>query len=87
VTNEQLTALLAERLLGWRVGPDRFQMGNRSWRPRGSFQPTKYMQDAFAVLLAAKPIDFRLSGGHGKPFRLSLRVANAAVTQSTRNRP
>ena len=83
MTNTQLTVLLAERVLGRQVRPDRFQLGNRSWRPRASFQPTRRIQDAFTVLLAAKPDDFKLSGGQRKPFVLTLRAANAVVRAST----
>ena len=47
MTGKQLTATLAERVMGWRVGPDRFQIGNRGWIPRGRFRPTERLQDAF----------------------------------------
>jgi hypothetical protein len=33
MTSEQLTAVLAGRVMGWGVGPDRFLMGNRGWMP------------------------------------------------------
>ena len=41
VTNDQLAAILAERVMGWSVGPDRFMMGDRRWQPRWRFQPGK----------------------------------------------
>ena len=54
-TPDRLTELLAERLLGWRVTPDRFLTGNRGWRPRWRFQPLEHFADAAMVLEAAAP--------------------------------
>jgi hypothetical protein len=53
VTNDQLTAIMAERILGWPVGPERFIMGNRQWITRGHFQPVDRVQDAFRLLQKA----------------------------------
>lgn len=39
MTDDQLTGILAERVMGWTVGPDRFSRGNREWMPRWKFQP------------------------------------------------
>ena len=50
-----LTALLVERLLGWRVTPDRFLLGARQWKPRHYFQPLKRPGDAFRLLQAGCP--------------------------------
>jgi hypothetical protein len=50
-----LTALLVERLLGWRVTSDRFLLGARQWKPRHYFQPLKRSGDAFRLLQAACP--------------------------------
>jgi hypothetical protein len=52
VTNEQLTAILAERILGWSVAPERFLLGNRQWITRLRFQPLNRIQDAFRLLQA-----------------------------------
>ena len=49
-TVEQLTALLAEHLLGWTPAPDRFLLPNRRWMPRWRFQPFKSLSDAFQLL-------------------------------------
>lgn len=65
ITPEQLNAALAHRVFGWRVGPDRFQLPNRGWIPRGRFRPAELMQDAFKPLLAAHPDEYRLIGGKG----------------------
>jgi hypothetical protein len=53
VTNDQLTAILAERILGWRVGPERFILASRQWITRAHFQPSDRIQDAFRLLKEA----------------------------------
>jgi hypothetical protein len=53
MTPERLTEILAEHIMGWSVGPDRFTMGGRRWLPRWRFQPTARQADAFRLLEAA----------------------------------
>jgi hypothetical protein len=62
LTNEHLSALLAERLLGWRAGPDRYIMADRQWLKRERFRPTKRLDAAFRLLIAARPLDYKLEG-------------------------
>jgi hypothetical protein len=50
MTAEQLTAILAERVMGWRVAPDRFMTAGRGWLPRWRFQPFAKLDDAFRLL-------------------------------------
>jgi hypothetical protein len=50
VTADLLTAILAERLLGWRATPDRFLLGNRRWMPRWRFRPFRRLEDALQLL-------------------------------------
>jgi hypothetical protein len=57
MTGERLTAILAQRVMGWRVAPDRFLMGNRRWSPRWRFQPTERVKDAYRLLERAAPQD------------------------------
>ena len=47
---DQLTAILAERVMGWSACPDRFLTGNRGWIRRGRFQPLVRIEDAFQLL-------------------------------------
>lgn len=63
MTAARLTALLAERVFGWRSGPDRFLAPNRSWTPRDQFRPTERVHDAFKLLLAAGPAEYSMGGG------------------------
>jgi hypothetical protein len=62
MTNDQLMAILAQRVMGWRVCPDRFLTGDRQWLPRHKFQPTKKLDNAFQLLSAAQPVEYRLGG-------------------------
>jgi len=73
MTGERLTAILAEKVMGWSVGPDRFLMGNRRWQPRWRFQPTENLDDAFRVLEKAAPQEYAM-GDHGKGFYVRVRV-------------
>ena len=50
ITAEQLTAILARRVLGWGVAPDRFLKGGRRWSPRWHFQPLERMEHALQLL-------------------------------------
>ena len=62
MSNDQLTTVLAERVMGWTVGPDRFMMGNRGWMPRWRFQPADKLDDAFRLLQAATPQAYTICG-------------------------
>jgi hypothetical protein len=50
MTNDQLAAILAERILGWKVCPDRFVKAGRSWIPKWRFRPLARLEDAFLLL-------------------------------------
>lgn len=50
MTNDQLTALLAKRILAWRVGPKRIQKGGRRWAPSWRFQPLRRLDQALQLL-------------------------------------
>ncbi len=39
MTSESLATVLAERVMGWTVGPDRFLTGAGVGHPGGSFSP------------------------------------------------
>ena len=53
MSSDRLTALLAERVMHWGVGPERFLLGKRQWIRRSQFQPMDRIQDAFRVLRKA----------------------------------
>lgn len=50
MTEEALTAALAERVMGWKATPDRFTKSGRSWIPRWRFRPLTELADAFRLL-------------------------------------
>src|SRR4051794_6909280 len=70
---EALASLLAQRVMRWDVAADRFLMGERRWSPRWRFQPTEKLEDAFRLLDAADPIEYRIDGGGGT-LRVRVRI-------------
>jgi hypothetical protein len=54
-SNDELVAILAKRVMGWRVGPERFLLERRGWLPRWRFRPTDRLTDAFKLLEKAAP--------------------------------
>jgi hypothetical protein len=50
MTNDQLTAMLVERILGWRACRDRFIKSGREWIPKWRFNPFIRLDDAFLLL-------------------------------------
>jgi hypothetical protein len=47
LTDQSLTDLLAERIIGWRAMPDRYTKSARAWLPKRRFQPLVRIEDAF----------------------------------------
>ncbi|MCX6621979.1 MAG: hypothetical protein NTY38_13085 [Acidobacteria bacterium] len=76
MTSENLTAILAERVMGWTPGPGRFLMGNRRWTPRWRFRPTENLDDAFNLLEKAAPKDYAM-GDDGKGFWVRVRIGKS----------
>ena len=74
MTSEHLAALLAERVMGWSVGPDRFLMSNRRWMPRWRFQPTEKLVDALRLLEVAAPEEYTLRGDSEGNIRVYVRI-------------
>ena len=75
MTREMLTSLLAQRVLGWTVAPDRFLMGDRRWLPRWRFQPCERLADAFRLLEHAAPQEFSMGAAENGSFWVKVRVA------------
>lgn len=85
MTLENLTAILAERVMGWRVCPDRFVTGNRCWVRRGEFRPTECLQDAQKVLDAIRSTEYSMGSTHGKLFWARIRIDSRTVEASARS--
>lgn len=75
MTINSLTTTLVERLLGWTVTPDRFLTGKREWLPRWRFQPCRSLEDAFRLLEAAKPQEYRICGDDTGNIHVQVRTA------------
>jgi hypothetical protein len=88
MTADRLTGLLAERIMGWSVRPDRFLVGDRSWMPRWRFQPTKKLADALRLLEAAAPEEYYLRGcGDGNiQVRVLIRGATGEACSASKTR-
>jgi hypothetical protein len=50
MTEQALTDILAERVMGWKVAPDRFIKSGRGWLPKWRFAPLSRLDDAFELL-------------------------------------
>ena len=85
ITVENLTAILAEQVMGWRVCPDRFMTGNRSWVRRGEFRPTENLQDAQKVLDAIPTCEYSMGSTQEKVCWARIRVRNAVGEASARS--
>ena len=75
MTDDLLTALLAELVMRWRVGPERFLIGNRCWLPRWRFQPCERLQDAVRLLERAAPEEFSMGAAESGSFWVKVRIA------------
>ena len=87
MTSDQLTSILAERVMGWGVGPDRFMMGNRGWMPRWRFQPVEKLEDAFRLLEQAAPQEYSICGDDKGNIHVQVRIAGTAGEACGTSRP
>lgn len=69
MTHDRLTAVLAGRVMGWTVGPDRFMMDGRRWLPRWRFQPVTRVADAYRLLEQAAPREYTIRAAENSGFR------------------
>jgi|ERR1700733_5816116 len=75
MTSENLATLLAVRVMGWTVGPDRFLTGERRWLPKWRFKPGQSPNSAFQLLAAAKPEHYTLESEKGGDFWVRVKTA------------
>jgi hypothetical protein len=75
MTAEALTTILAQRVMGWRVGPDRFILDGRRWLPRWRFQPCARMEDAFRLLECSAPQHYSM-GADDCEFSAKVRICD-----------
>jgi len=88
MTDDQLTAILAERVMGWRVGPERFLLGQRRWMPRWRFQPATRFEDAFRLLERLVPDEYTMGAAPNGGFWVKIRAAGVVgeATESSKAR-
>jgi hypothetical protein len=75
MTTDQLTAILAERVMGWTMGPERLLMGSRKWMPRWRFKPAERLEDAFRLLEEAAPQEYSICGDDKGNIHVMVRIA------------
>jgi excisionase family DNA binding protein len=88
ITSDRLTALLAEHVMSWRVGPDRFLLGRRRWIPRWRFQPAEKLEDAFRLLEQVAPEEYTMGDDRNRGFWVRVRAAGVLgeATESSKAR-
>ena len=87
MTSENIAALLAKRVMGWGVGPDRFLIGNRGWMPRWRFQPTEKLADALRLLEKAAPEEYDMRGDSEGSVRVHVRIGDAMGEACSASKP
>jgi hypothetical protein len=85
MTSEHLTAILAERVMGWAVGPDRFLMAKRRWIPRWRFHPLTRLEDALQLLEHAAS-NYTLTATTGGTFAAEVRVGDHTGSASGKSK-
>jgi hypothetical protein len=87
LADSALVDQLAQQVLHWRVGPDRYLTQNRSWLPRWKFDPLNRLDQAFRLLDAAAPSRYGISFSNGR-FHVEVEVkgiiGRASDTSRTR---
>ena len=73
MTDDSLTAQLAERVIGWKVAPDRFMKPGRSWIKRCRFRPLQNASDAVELLGRAAD-SFHLVGPRRTVFIVEVKI-------------
>jgi len=87
MTNDQLAAVLAERVLHWRATPDRFLTGQRGWIPRWRFQPTEKLTDAIRLLEAVAPQEYSMTVDANGAFCARVSFCGATAEAHARTKP
>src|SRR5271168_2200664 len=86
-TKNQLTDLLALRVMGWGTGPSRYLLSTRSWLPKWRFQPTKIIADAFKLLEALAAVEYALRADRKGLYRATVRTTDRSGEASGSSLP
>ncbi len=87
MTAENLTAVLAERVMGWTVTPDRFLKANRGWMPRWRFRPVEKLSDALRLLEKLTPEEYSLHSGDNGSFHVWVRIRGVVGEAQDASKP
>ena len=75
MSDDNLTAQLAEKVMGWKVAPGRIIKPGRSWIPRWRFRPLLDASDALELLSRAAE-SFHLVGPRRKVFIVEVKIGS-----------
>jgi hypothetical protein len=86
MTNSGLTAILAQRVMNWRLGLNRYLTGNRHWISLWRFQPLDRLPDAARLLEAAAPERYTIHADSGL-VSVCVQIAGKTGEAHARSRP
>ena len=87
MTEERLTTLLVQKVMGWSATPDRFLTGDRGWLPRWKFQPTNKLTDAIRLLEASTPEQYSMGVNASGEFWVKVKIGGTAAQVQDRSKP
>jgi hypothetical protein len=82
-----LTAVLAQRVMGWHVAPERFIIEGRRWMPAWRFQPLERLQDAIRLLEAADPDEYCIHKRRDSEFSVRVQLSGSSGEASEPSEP
>ena len=74
----KLIAMLATRVLHWRIAPGRYLKEDRRWLPAWRFQPTVKIGDAFQLLEAASIEKYKIRAERKGMYVVTVTTSRAA---------
>jgi hypothetical protein len=82
-TTEELSAILAARVMKWEVAPSRFLLSGRRWLPRWRFRPTERIEDAFRSLDALDTEEYDMAGRGAENVRVRILLHNGGIGEAS----
>ena len=86
MTPQELTNLVATRVMNWTVAPDRFMRGDRKWIPTWRFEPCEKFAHAVQLLDATRPTTYSLSADQNGYFLARVQVDDVVGEARDRSR-
>jgi hypothetical protein len=87
MTNDNLTSLLARKVMGWSVGPDRYLTGHRGWIAKWRFQPTQKLEDALRLMDGAAVTNYTIGKDHEGEFWARVEIGGLTGEAKASSRP